>query len=160
MRLPPQSLASYDTTYFNSALSIGGKICDFWPTTVSWLIKNWPRNFASVLKSITNCPELQKAKAFMRQLGHWASCIRHVSKGVSGGPAGPSREGPGVGYKIVSDTIQMTKERKKRKKMSGKRESCVKKKKGRKRERKMDRNKREEIKKCSKTRTETEILTC
>ena len=31
---------------------------------------------------------------------------------------------------------------------------------GRKRKRKMDRNKREEIKKCSKTRTETEILTC
>ena len=28
------------------------------------------------------------------------------------------------------------------------------------RERKMDRNKREEIKKCSKTRTEIEILTC
>ena len=35
----------------------------------------------------------------------------------------------------------------------------VKRKNGRTRERKMARNKREEIKKCSKTRTETEILT-
>ena len=51
----------------------------------------------------------------------------------------------------------MTKEREKE--MSGKREKCVKKKNGREREKKMDRNKREEIKKCSKTRTETEILT-
>ena len=34
-------------------------------------------------------------------------------KGVFGGPSGPSREGPGVGHKIVSDTKQMTKERKK-----------------------------------------------
>ena len=42
-------------------------------------------------------------------------------------------------HKIVSDTKQMTKERKKKeKKMSGKREKCVKKKNGRKRERKMD----------------------
>ena len=49
-------------------------------------------------------------------------------KGVFGGPSGPSREGPGVGHKIVSDTKQMTKERKKKKKMSGKRENCVKKK--------------------------------
>ena len=48
-------------------------------------------------------------------------------KGVFGGPSGPSREGPGVGHKIVSDTKQMTKEREK--KMSGKREKCVKKKK-------------------------------
>ena len=39
-----------------------------------------------------------------------------VIKGVFGGPSGPSREGPGVGHKIVSDTKQMTKERKKRKK--------------------------------------------
>ena len=38
------------------------------------------------------------------------------SKGVFGGPSGPSREGPGVGHKIVSDTKQMTKERKKKKK--------------------------------------------
>ena len=53
----------------------------------------------------------------------------------------------------------MTKERKKRKKMSGKREKCVKKKKRRERE-KNGRNKWEERKKCSKTRTETEILTC
>ena len=37
-------------------------------------------------------------------------------KGVPGGPSGPSREGPGVGHKIVSDTKQMTKERKKKKK--------------------------------------------
>ena len=37
-------------------------------------------------------------------------------KGVYVGPTGPSREGPGVGHKIVSDTKQMTKERKKRKK--------------------------------------------
>ena len=42
--------------------------------------------------------------------------------------------------------------------MSGKREKCVKKKNGRKRERKMDRNKREEIQKCSQTQTETKIL--
>ena len=52
-----------------------------------------------------------------------------VLKGVSGGPSGPSREGPGVGHQIVSDTKQMKKERKKKKKMSGKREKCVKKKK-------------------------------
>ena len=71
-------------------------------------------------------------------------------KGVFGGPSGPSREGPGVGHKIVSDTKHDKQERKKRKKISRKREKCVKKKKnGRKRERKMDRNKREEIKKCS-----------
>ena len=37
-------------------------------------------------------------------------------KGVTGGPSGPSREGPGVGHRIVSDTKQMTKERKKRNK--------------------------------------------
>ena len=37
------------------------------------------------------------------------------SKGVYGGPSGPSREGPGVGHKIVSDTKQMTKERQKKK---------------------------------------------
>ena len=57
-------------------------------------------------------------------------------KGVFGGPSGPSREGPGVGHKIVSDTKQMTKERKKRKKMSGKREKCVKKKKWKKKKEK------------------------
>ena len=50
------------------------------------------------------------------------------TKGVFGGPSGPSREGPGVGHKIVSDTKQMTKERKK-KKMSGKREKMCKEKK-------------------------------
>ena len=35
-------------------------------------------------------------------------------KGVYGGPSGPSREGPGVGHKIVSDTKQMTKEKRKK----------------------------------------------
>ena len=55
--------------------------------------------------------------------------IPDATKGVFGGPSEPSREGPGVGHKIVSDTKQMTKERKKKKKMSGKREKCVKKKK-------------------------------
>ena len=39
-----------------------------------------------------------------------------TGKGVFGGPSGPCREGPGVGHKIVSNTKQMTKERKKRKK--------------------------------------------
>ncbi len=34
--------------------------------------------------------------------------------GVTGGPSGPSQEGPGIGHKIVSDTKQMTKERKKK----------------------------------------------
>ena len=43
-------------------------------------------------------------------------CALPVGKGVFGGPSGPSREGPGVGHKIVSDTKQMTKERKKKKK--------------------------------------------
>ena len=38
---------------------------------------------------------------------------RESTKGVPGGPSGPSREGPGVGQKIVSDTKQMTKEKKK-----------------------------------------------
>ena len=60
-----------------------------------------------------------------------------VAKGVFGAPSGPSREGPGVGHKIVSDTKQMTKERKKKeKKMSGKREKCVKKNNREERERK------------------------
>ena len=49
-----------------------------------------------------------------------------TTKGVPGGPSGPSREGPGVGHKIVSDTKQITKERKKR---SWRRGNCVKKKK-------------------------------
>ena len=31
------------------------------------------------------------------------------SKGITGGPSGPSREGPGVRHKIVSDTKQMAK---------------------------------------------------
>ena len=81
--------------------------------------------------------------------------------GVFGGPSGPSREGPGVGHKIVSDTKQMTRERKKNeKKNEWEKGKMCKEKNGRKRERKMDRNKREEIKKSSKTRTETEIWTC
>ena len=52
-----------------------------------------------------------------------------ISKGVTAGPSGPSREGPGVGHMIVSDTKQTTKDREKKRKMSGKREKCVKKKK-------------------------------
>ena len=39
-----------------------------------------------------------------------------IYKSVTGRPSGPSREGPGVGHKIVSDTKQMTKEKKKEKK--------------------------------------------
>ena len=58
-----------------------------------------------------------------------------VSKGVFGGPSGPSRKGPGVGHKIVSNTKQMTKEREKKKIRSRKREKCVKKKKMEERER-------------------------
>ena len=80
--------------------------------------------------------------------------MRLTCKGVFGGPSGPSREGLGVGHKIVSD--RKTDDIKEK----NNEEKCVKKKNGRKRERKMDRNKREGIKKCSKTRTETEILTC
>ena len=55
----------------------------------------------------------------------------------------------------------MTKERKKKEKNEWEKgkNAFTKKKNGRKRERKMDRNKREEIKKCPKTQTETEILT-
>ena len=71
-----------------------------------------------------------------------------AGKGVTGGPSGPSREGPSVGHKIVSDTKQITKERKKRKK-SGKREKFVKKKKIEERERKMDGNRWEEMQECS-----------
>ena len=52
-----------------------------------------------------------------------------TAKGVFGGPSGPSREGPGVGHKIVSDTKQMTKKREKKEKMSGKKEKRAKKKK-------------------------------
>ena len=37
-----------------------------------------------------------------------------VDMGVTGGPSGPPREGPGVGHKIASDTKPMTKEKKKR----------------------------------------------
>ena len=51
----------------------------------------------------------------------------------------------------------MTKEIEKKKEMSGKKEKCIKKKNGRKRARKMDRNKREEIKKCCKTWTDRNI---
>ena len=54
----------------------------------------------------------------LHNFGHQTDAeLRNVSaKGVFGGPSGPSREGPGVGHKIVSDTKQMTKERKKMKK--------------------------------------------
>ena len=65
----------------------------------------------------------------------WRTSQIPLSKGVFGGPSGPSWEGPGVGHKIVLATKQMTKERKKRKKMSGKREKCIKKKKIEERER-------------------------
>ena len=44
-------------------------------------------------------------------------CSDAILKGVTGGPSGPSREVPDVGLKIVSDTKQMTKERKKKKGM-------------------------------------------
>ena len=50
------------------------------------------------------------------------------TKGVFGRPSGPSRESPGVGHKIVSDTKQMTKERKKRKKEWEKGKMCKEKK--------------------------------
>ena len=43
-----------------------------------------------------------------------------INKGVAGGPFGPSREGPGVRQKMASDTKQMIKGRKKRKKEGGK----------------------------------------
>ena len=45
-----------------------------------------------------------------------AILLSSIAKGVYGGPSGPSREGPGVGHKMVSDTKQMTKDRKKSKK--------------------------------------------
>ena len=49
-------------------------------------------------------------------------------KGVPGGPSGPSREGPGVRHKIVSDTKQMKKERKKKNKNEWEKgKMCVKK---------------------------------
>ena len=38
------------------------------------------------------------------------------TKGVFGRPSRPSREGPGVGHKIVSDTKQMTNKREKKRK--------------------------------------------
>ena len=75
-----------------------------------------------------------------------------ATKGVTGGPSGPSREGPGVGHKIVSEIKQMKKERKKREKNKKEREKGkINKEKEniRKRKRKMDGNKREEIQKCS-----------
>ena len=56
-------------------------------------------------------------------------------KGVFGGPSGPSREGPGVGHKIASDTKQMTKERKKKKKNEWEKEKMCKEKKMEERER-------------------------
>ena len=58
-----------------------------------------------------------------------------TTKGVFGGPSGPSREGPGVGHKI--DTKQITKERKN---ICGKRKKCVKEKNRRKMEEKWKKN--------------------
>ena len=57
--------------------------------------------------------------------GGWEGlkAAERASKGVFGGPSGPSREGPGVGHKIVLDTKQMTKEKKKKKKWVGKGEN-------------------------------------
>ena len=49
-----------------------------------------------------------------------------TDKGVTGGP---SREGPGVGHTIVSDTKQMTKERKKKEKNEWEKEKMCKEKK-------------------------------
>ena len=62
----------------------------------------------------------------MSQLGgSWG----HLNKGVTGGPSEPSRESPGVGHKIVLDTKQMIKKRKKkRKKGVGKRKNVLRKK--------------------------------
>ena len=76
-----------------------------------------------------SCPLSSREYAFppsRRKCHRLPIALFQGNKGVSGGPSGPSREGPGVGYKIVSDT--KLKERKKKKKMSRKREKCVKKK--------------------------------
>ena len=56
-------------------------------------------------------------------------------KGVYGGPSGPSREGPGIGHESVGHKTDDKRERKKEKKISGKREKCIKKKKIEERER-------------------------
>ena len=57
------------------------------------------------------------------------------NKGVPGGPSGPSREGPGIRHKIVSDTKKMTKKgTKKKKKEWEKGKMCNEKENGRKRE--------------------------
>ena len=72
---------------------------------------------------------------------------RVLSKGVFGGPSGPSREGPGVTQDSVGHKTDDKREEKKEKKWKKEREKNA-------------RNKREEIKKYSKTRAETEILTC
>ena len=66
-----------------------------------------------------------------------------ILKGVT---AGPFRGGPGVGHKIVSDTKQMTKEKKKE---WEKGKMCKEKENGRMRERKIDGNKRGGMQKCS-----------
>ena len=55
-------------------------------------------------------------------------CMSGNGNGVYGGPSGPSQEGPGVGHKIVSDTKQMTRD-KREKKRNGKRGKCEKEKK-------------------------------
>ena len=58
-----------------------------------------------------------------------AILLSSIAKGVYGGPSGPSREGPGVGHKMVSDTKQMTKERVKKEKNEWEKEKiCVEKK--------------------------------
>ena len=69
---------------------------------------------------------------------------------------------PGRPWRRTQDSVGHTTDDKREKKneKKWKREKCVKKKRMEERERKMDGNKREEIKKCSKTQTETEILTC
>ena len=67
---------------------------------------------------------------------------------------------PGRPWRRTQDSVgHLTDDKKEKKKGVGKGKN-VKRKKMEERERKMDRNKREEIKKCSKTRIETEILTC
>ena len=51
-----------------------------------------------------------------------------IFNGVTGGPSRPSREGPGVGHKIVSDTKQITKEKRKKKKNEWEKRKKIKKK--------------------------------
>ena len=55
-----------------------------------------------------------------------------ANKGVFAGPSGPSREGPGIGYKIASDTKLLSKGEKKKKIRKGKRKNAKRKRKGKK----------------------------